>query len=267
MILQPTGLHHVEHVMGMAVSFDVRDGAVREADSPVLDLAGALHAATEWLHAVDATWSTYRDDSQITRFARGEIRAEDLSEEMHEVLDMCAELSWDSDGAFDIAIPAPNGTQLEPSGFVKGWSLERAAELLASFGLKNFCINGGGDIVVRGRPSPNSPWILGVRHPTLDQKTALILHGEDRFAVATSATYERGQHIIDPRTKAPADEVTSVTVVGPDLTWADAYATTIFVMGTEGLLWLHERHPQYAACVFTHDGTVMSTPTFRDFRA
>ena len=84
-------------------------------------------------------------------------------------------------------------------------------------------------------------------------------------AVATSATYERGAHIIDPRTGQPTTELASVTVVGPDLTTVDAYATAIFVMGLPGLEWL-ARHPGYDAMAITHDARVHSTPGFSAWR-
>ena len=80
--------------------------------------------------------------------------------------------------------------------------------------------------------------------------------------IATSATYERGAHIIDPSTGEATAAVASVTVVGPDLTFADAYATAVFVMGIDGLVWLHTTHPDYGGFVITHDGQTLSTPEF-----
>ena len=84
-------------------------------------------------------------------------------------------------------------------------------------------------------------------------------------AVATSATYERGAHIVDPRTGQPATDLASVTVVGPDLTNVDAYATAIFVMGLPGLHWL-TKHPGYDAMAITHDDRVHLTPGFDGWR-
>ncbi len=83
-------------------------------------------------------------------------------------------------------------------------------------------------------------------------------------AVATSATYERGAHIIDPRTGQPTTELASVTVVGPDLTLVDAFATSIFVMGLPGLQWL-ARHPGYDAMAITHDDRVHTTSGFSNW--
>jgi FAD:protein FMN transferase len=69
----------------------------------------------------------------------------------------------------------------------------------------------------------------------------------------------RPSHIVDPFTGVPTADLASVTVTGPDLTFADAYATAVFVMGEVGLEWLAERRPGYAGCVITHDGDVRTT--------
>ena len=60
--------------------------------------------------------------------------------------------------------------------------------------------------------------------------------------------------------------ITVEFIVGPDLTFADAYATSVFVMGLDGLNWLVERHPDYAGFVITRDGTAISTPSFARHR-
>jgi thiamine biosynthesis lipoprotein len=246
-----SGIHHVEEVMGTAVSIDVTD-----------DVApGALTAVVTWLHAVDRTYSTYRHDSPISRFGRGEIELSDLDEEVIDVLALCEELHDDTDGAFDItSVPAPNGTRLDPSGLVKGWSIERAAEILESHGARNLCLNAGGDIALRGEPLPGRPWRIGIRHPHDEHALAKVLDLRGRAAVATSGTYERGAHIIDPRTGEPTADLASVTVVGPDLTFVDAYATAVFVMGLDGLEWLMGAHPEHEALAITHDGLTYATP-------
>ena len=252
-----TGFHHVEHVMGTAVSFDVRDRA------PDVD---GLREAVAWLHHVDQTYSPYIENSQISRLGRAEITLDDVDDEVADVLLMCEQLNSETGGAFDaFSIPAPNGTNLDPSGLVKGWSIERAAEILESHGHTDFTINAGGDIAVRGQAATGTPWTVGVRHPDDRAALAMVLDVTGPAAVATSATYERGAHIFDPRTGQPTTDLASVTVVGRSLTWVDAYATAVFVMGFDGLTWLTGL-PDYEAMAITHDETVVSTPGFDTWR-
>ena len=174
----------------------------------------------------------------------------------------------DTDGAFGVHTQAPNGTNFEPSGLVKGWAVQKSALLLEARGAANFTITAGGDLVLRGRPSPNTLWRVGIRHPEQTDQLAAVLHAEGPLAVATSALYERGQHIVDPRTDEPATSLASVTLIGPDLTFVDAYATAVFVMGLEeGLAWLDARHGDYGAFIITQDHLAYSTPVFDRYRA
>ncbi len=243
--------------MGMAVSIDIRD-----PDIP----SHAVGEIVAWLHHVDATFSTYIDDSPISLLGRGELALEDTTEEVRAVLRLCEQIRVETDGVFDVfEVPAPNGTTLDPSGLVKGWSIERAATLLEAAGCANFCINAGGDIALRGRPTVDEPWRIGIRHPEQIHELAAVVTASGPLAVATSATYERGAHIIDPRTGQPTTEVASATVVGPDLTIADAYATAMFVMGLDGLDWI-AAHPDYDAYMITRDDRATWTPGFQRYR-
>ena len=253
----PTGFRHVEHVMGTAVSFDVRD---RAADG------GGLGEAIAWLHHVDRTFSTYIHDSPISRLGRAEITLDDIDDQVADVLLLCERVRDETDGAFDaFAVLAPNGSLLDPSGLVKGWSIERAARILDAHGHTDFSINGGGDLAIRGRAAPERPWSIGIRHPDDRDQLAMVLDVEGPAAIATSATYERGAHIVDPRTGQPATELASVTVVGTDLTRVDAYATALFVMGVQGLEWL-ARHDGFEAMLITRDERVLYTPGFEAWR-
>ncbi len=252
------GLLHVEFVMGMAVSIDVRDADATPA---------VIGDVIRWLHHVDDTFSTYKTESAISALGRGEITFADVTEEIRDVLRRCEELRVETNGAFDaFSVPAPNGTMLDPSGYVKGWSIERSAEILEAHGCRNFCINAGGDIALRGEPELGDPWRIGIRHPDDRDAVATVINGRGRLAVATSALYERGAHIIDPRCGQPSIDLASVTIVGADLALADGYATAVFVMGLDGLEWMRER-VGYDAYLITRDGIATWTDGFARYRA
>jgi thiamine biosynthesis lipoprotein len=240
----------VRHVMGIPIGIDLRDPA------PV-----DVEPAFAWLRHVDATFSTYREDSEISRLDRGELALADCSPEVDEVLTRCEALNRATRGYFSVR---PAG-RLDPSGFVKGWAVARAADLLVGAGAQDFCINAGGDVVARGRPAPDRLWRVGIRHPEDGQQLAGVVAVED-LAVATSGEYEQRGHIVDPLTgRAPAG-LLSVTVVGPDLARADAYATTAFAMGETGPEWTATLTGYEALCI-TSDHRVLSTPGFARHRA
>ncbi|MET8077971.1 FAD:protein FMN transferase [Streptomyces sp. NPDC005303] len=236
-------LHRVEHVMGFPVSLRVDDEHVPEA---------AADGVFAWLHEVDARFSPFKDDSEVSRYDRGELSADELSTDLREILALCEHYRKATGGAFDVRLP---GRRLDPCAVVKGWSVQRAAELLASAGATRFVLNAGGDVVAAG-----GPWRVGVRHPEHADKLCTVL-SLDAGAVATSARYERGDHIIDGRTGRAATGLLSLTVVAPTLTEADSVATAAFALGPEGVDWA----ASLAGCeVFAVDAErrVLRTPDF-----
>ena len=234
-------MRRVEQIMGTAIILDVRDASVPQA---------ALERAFEYLRGVDERFSTYKPDSEVSRMMRGELDGGDYSPELREVLALCDEVHRTTGGYFDIRAHRPDGRP-DPTGLVKGWSLENAGRILEGAGARNYCINGGGDIVTRGEAAPGQAWRVGIRHPVIADKLASVLAVRDG-AVATSGAYERGDHVSDPFTGRAPVGILSVTIVGPSLTFADAYATAAFAMGPTGLAWAAGR-AGYEGCSITAD--------------
>ena len=225
-------LTHVEFVMGTAVTFDVRfddDRQREEADA-------AVHEACAWLHWVDTTFTTYNEASYVRRLARGEITIADCPERVGEVVEMCERYRDETDGWFD---PWAGPAGFDPSGLVKGWSVQLASDLLVERGFARHCVNGGGDVAARGRPGDAPAWGIGIIDPYDNQSLLVAVRVVDE-AVATSGIAERGQHVWR-RDGSPATELASVTVIDPDLTRADVLATTALAMGEAALPWLAER--------------------------
>jgi thiamine biosynthesis lipoprotein len=119
---------------------------------------------------------------------------------------------------------------------VKGWAVDGAAAILEAAGATNYAVNAGGDLRLRGGALPDDRWRVGIQHPLERDRIAAVVETRD-LAVATSGAYERGEHVFDPHTQRPPVGVLSVTIVGPDLATADAYATAAFAMGTRGAQW------------------------------
>ncbi|GAA2331117.1 FAD:protein FMN transferase [Streptomyces kunmingensis] len=239
-------MHRVEHVMGFPVSLRIDDDLPHQAVERTGDDVFA------WLREVDERFSPFKSRSEVSRHGRGELAPHELSTDLVEVLDLCEHYRLATGGAFDVRLP---GRGLDPCAVVKGWSVQRAAQMLRAAGVRRFCLNAGGDVVASG-----GPWRVGVRHPEHADKLCAALELTDG-AVATSARYERGDHIIDGRTGRPATGLLSMTVVAATLTEADSVATAAFAMGPEGIEWA----ASLAGCeVFAVDagGRVLRTDGF-----
>jgi len=244
-------LRHAEHVMGTVVSFDVPDWTGQDTGG-----GSVLGRTVRWLHWVDATFSPYREDSEVSRLGRGSLTLAECAPELAEVLAACADVSARSGGYFTVR---PGG-RFDPSGYVKGWAVEHAAAMLTAAGSAGHSVNGGGDIQCVGEAGPGRPWRVGIADPLRPGSLALAVTGRD-FAVATSGVAERGPHIIDPHTGQPATGLASITVTGAGLAAADAYATAAFAMGPAARDWV-ESLEGYEAFAITPAGTAWQTSGF-----
>jgi thiamine biosynthesis lipoprotein len=226
----------VEQVMGMPVSLALRgrhteDAAAREAWSACLGI----------LHEADRVFSTYRDDSVVSRLARGELALEGCPPEVAEVLAIGERARVESDGAFDVRRPGADGVRvLDPSGVVKGWAAQRAAAPLLALQDTDVCLSVGGDLVCQVADPDREPWRIGIEDP-LDPSRVVAVVPVRRGAVATSGHAHRGRHVVDARSGRPPEDVASVTVLADDLVTADVDATAAYARGRAGLPWLRSR--------------------------
>ncbi|HEY6569415.1 MAG TPA: FAD:protein FMN transferase [Candidatus Limnocylindrales bacterium] len=234
--------------MGTTVSIDVR--------RPLVDRA-AIDDAMAWFHDVDRRFSLFRPESEASRVAVGALRLDDASPDVRAMVTLAETVRERTGGYFDARRHRPDG-RLDPTGIVKGWSVDEAISLLRLAGASNVQVVAGGDVFAAGEASHGSPWRVGIRHPEARDRVAVVL-SVSNLAVATSGLYERGGHIRDPHTGRVADGLTSFTVVGPTLTLADAYATAAFAMGERGLDWIAGQ-PGFGGLAITRDARVVWTP-------
>jgi len=239
---------YVEQVMGMPISLALRGAHTTDAAA-----GDAWSACLADLRVTDRVFSTYRDDSHVSRLARGEIGLEECPAVVREVLEIAEQARQESDGAFDVRRPGPDGTLvLDPSGVVKGWAAQRASAHLRLLDDTDFCLSAGGDMVCHVADDGRPPWQVGIEDPR-DPLRLIATVEVRRGAVATSGSAHRGAHIVDARTGAVAADLASVTVLADELTWADIDATAAYAMGSDALAWLRGR-PGRRGLVVRRDG-------------
>ncbi len=250
-------------------------GTVVSIDVPTLGPGGsgrAIDQVVRWLHWVDTTFSTYNHDSEVSRLGRGELSVEECHPHVQVVLSLCEHLHQRTGGYFD----AWAGGHLDPSGLVKGWSIDQASALLTTAGWPDHAIDGGGDVRLRGRPAGGgeaagsvgdagrAPWQVALRHPFRPGAFCTVVALEEG-AVATSGVYERGYHVIDPHCGERATSIAAVSVIGPCLAMADAYATAALAMGPQAPAWL-EALPDHEAFLIDSSGAGWETAGFARYR-
>ena len=166
---------------------------------------------------------------------------------------------------------------LNLSAIAKGYAVDRLADFLESVGVADYLVEVGGETRVKGNRSDGTAWRLGIEQPVAGRRRVrrvLPLSGPSR-GVATSGDYRNRRrfgdrvvsHTIDPRTGRPVDhDLAAVTVVAADCMTADAFATTLMVLGpTDGFDYARQQH--IAALFLVRDGDGIREESTDEYRA
>jgi len=215
------------NIMGMPITVEIKDTKILEGD---------IEKVFEYFRDVDEKYSPFKSTSEVGKLNRGE----KVSGEMKDILRQAEDLKVETDGYFDIK--RPDG-RIDPSGIIKGWAIKNAADILRRLGYKRFYVDAGGDAEIVG-----GPWKWGIRNPFNKTEIVKILKLSN-CGIATSGTYERGQHIYnpiaqrsDPITKrTEITDIVSMTVIGLNVFEADKFSTPAFAMGKEGINFIEQR--------------------------
>jgi len=235
----------VENLMGTTVSIHV----IGTADDTTPD---AVAASIEELRDLERVFSPFLPDSDVSRIRRGEAAIASADPRVAQVAQGCVEAAQATGGLFDAWWQG----WFDPTGYVKGWAVDAVARrhlapLIRRPGIVAIGIGAGGDLRLHTAPGADWTWHIGIADP---ERPGAVLATVDvrEGAVATSGTAERGAHIVDPRTGAPATAVRSATVVAPDLVTADVWATAAVVAGDLG--WIG-RAPSTTGMLVRDDGS------------
>lgn len=203
-------------IMGMPVLVEIFDKKIKVED---------IEAVFDYLREIDQKFSTYKETSEIEKINRGELKEEDFSKDMKHILKLAEQTKRETDGFFDIK----KDGKLDPSGIVKGYAIFEGANTLRKKGYKNFYLEIAGDVEIAGLKE-GKKWRVGIQNPFNPQEIVKVIYLTN-CGVATSGTYQRGEHIYNPKTGKNTTEIASISVVGPNVYEADRFATAAFAMG------------------------------------
>src|SRR5579884_2193312 len=133
---QNANMRQTRDIMGMPVTVEIVNGE-----------PARFEEAFKYFMGVDERFSTYKENSEISRINRGEIIPANYSADMKEIFELAEQTKKETSGYFDMQ--TPDGT-LDPSGIDKGWAIRNAANLLRSHGCENMYVEAGGDIQTAG---------------------------------------------------------------------------------------------------------------------
>lgn len=229
-------------IMGTGVSLDI-PGAASEA---------IFEKVFARLAEIDERFSTYKSQSEVSRFQRGELTEKTASRELKKIIRACQDAEELTHGYFSAYATG----KFDPSGYVKSWAIAEAGKLIKKAGYDTFCIGVGGDILAAS--DGDKLWRIGIQDPS-DKSGIIATVSATNLAAATSGNYERGAHIYSPKTGQPADAILSITVVGPDIVDADVLATAAFVQGEFGINYIGGEAKGYEALMVKKNGELAMT--------
>ena len=153
-------------------------------------------------------------------------------------------------------------------GIAKGYSVDKAIDVLKKKGILHALVNAGGDMRAIGNKYGSSKWSIALANPRDKEDYITIIELADK-AIVTSGDYERYfnenksfHHIVDPRTGYSATELMSVTIVADNAFDADAISTSVFVLGKEKGLELIESLTGVEGLLITKDKEIINSNGF-----
>jgi len=238
--------------MGMTIKIEINDKNANEE---------IFNKIFSYFEEVDKRFSTYKEDSEISKINRGELKANKWSSDMKEIFKLSEKTKKETNGYFDIQ--RPDG-KYDPSGLVKGWAIWEAANIIKKEGYNDFYVDAGGDIQAFGKNDQNEPWKIGIRNPFKTEEIIKKLSIKD-IGVATSGTYVRDQHIYNPKNpNEKIENIVSLTVIGPNVYEADRFATAAFAMGKNGIYFI-ENLPGFEGYMVDKNGVAKMTSGFEKY--
>ena len=221
--------------------------------------AAAMQAQVEKrLQRIDKIASTWKADSEISRYNRALVKDEfELSAELKELIKRAEEIKVRTGGAFDIH---HRGEGIDLSAIAKGYAVDRiAAYLHDELDIQDFLVEIGGEVKARGYNAMAQPWKVAIYIPPSHSQIKGPQVTLNNTSMATSGQYFKEGHIRNAATgKVPEHDLLSCTVIAPSNTDADALATALYVMGSEaGLAWADGN--KIKAIFIRNDGTVIKS--------
>jgi len=227
-----------------------------------LDAEAIKQQVENELQHIDQTASTWKPDSEISRYNRAVSRDTfQLSDELREIMTLSEQLKVSTGGAFDIQ---HQGEEIDVSAIAKGYAVDRIADYLHDdLDIQDFLVEIGGEVKARGNNAKAQPWIIAIYIPPSHAHIVGPRVTLKNTSIATSGLYFKENHIKNTETgHALGHDLLSCSVIHPSNATADALATALYVMGAEaGLAWANEN--EVKAIFIKNDGTVMESTKFR----
>jgi thiamine biosynthesis lipoprotein len=210
------------------------------------------------LQRIDQMASTWKTDSEISRYNRAVVKDEfQLSAELNELIERSEQWKSRTGGAFDIH---HTGEGIDVSAIAKGYAVDRIIDYLDhKLKIEDCLVEIGGEIKARGHNAKGKQWKVAIYIPPSHSHIIGPRLTLSNTSMATSGQYFKENHIKNAETgHAPDHDLLSCSVIHPSNATADALATALYVMGAEaGLAWADQNEVE--AIFIKSDGSIIKS--------
>ena len=241
--------------MGTVVTIDVYTGPDL-TDAQVSEVRLAARPRPGHPRRADEIFSTWQPRSPVSRLRSGRSLPRRPLRRSPTSLSAARPRGSCHRGWFD-PWAMPGG--VDPTGYVKGWAAQQALAAFTAPWIAGAMVNAAGDIATAGGLAGGQPFRVGIADPAAPRRLAEIV--ELAGAIATSGSYERGDHLIDPHSGHPAARVASASVTGPTSAWPTRWPPPWRWPGEPGLAFIQPIEG-YEALIIGHDGSRRWTERF-----
>lgn len=169
----------------------------------------------------------------------------------------------------NILLKEPNLIKLKNKGMgidlgsmVKGYATDLIVDILNKYSIEDALIDLGGNIYVKGLNNGNL-WRVGIQNPFQKERTPIGYLDLTNKSIVTSGTNERGNHIINPKTGLPANDIKSITIIADKSFDAEGLSTGCFVQGLESLKLIENNH-MLSAIIIDNNRNIYLTSNLTD---
>ena len=221
------------------------------------DAGYAEQAACEAFREIDRLeqeLSRFIENSDISRInALSKNQSTQIGLETFECLKQCAQLTNQTDGAFDITVGKNTGMHLlqldetnfsaklladsiriDLGGFGKGYAIDQMARLFREWDIESALIHGGkSSVLALAEPSGEKGWPVTLSHPA--QTGQILSHVYLKHRALSGSGLQKGHHIINPHTGKPIEDKLAAWASTSDGATSDALSTAFMVMAPDAI--------------------------------
>ena len=228
----------------------------------------AAREAFRELDRLELELSRFIENSDISRInALRKNQSAQIGLDAFECLRRCAELTRQTEGAFDITARSrtrlnqlildesdfhvtllADSIHIDLGAFGKGYTIDVMANLFREWDIGSVLIHGGkSSVLALAEPPGEKGWPVTLSDPSRSGQILSHVHLKNRALSASGL--EKGQHIINPRTGKPVDDKLAAWASSSDGAKCDALSTAFMVMNLEKIKEFCTKNPDTSGLV------------------